>query len=80
MSALDRHPDAQVELQLRRLRASGWKIVKSRFGNFYDITCKAGTMNTRITARAGRTGLKGKTAQEQLFDFLVKHNAKHPGE
>lgn len=79
MSALSRHPDPAVEQQLRILRGQGWKVSHSLYRTFWDITCKAGTMNTRITGKLGR-GWKGKTAQEQLRDFLIKHNAKHPRE
>ncbi len=79
MSALDRHPDGWVEMRLRALRNSGWKVVLSKHGTFYDITCKAGTMNVRISARLGKNK-KGRTAQQDLGDFLIRHQERHSNE
>jgi len=79
MSAVDRHPDAWVETRLRALRSSGWKVVRSKHGTFYDITCKAGTMNVRISAKLGKNK-KNRTARQDLADFLIRHQEKHPSE
>jgi hypothetical protein len=79
MSALDRHPVAQVEIQFRILRGRGWKIVQGKFGNYWTVTCKAGTMTTRIYGRSGR-GLRSQTALQQITNFVAKHDAKHPRE
>ena len=79
MSALSRHPNPQVEQRLTALRKAGWKVILSRHGTFYDITCKTGTMNTRISARLGKNS-KGRTAWQELVDFLIKHEGKHSGE
>ena len=82
MTALERHPDPWVEERLRILRAQGWKVVRNKNGNFYDITCRAATgtrMNIRIYGKLGR-GSGGKTARQQLADFLIRHERGHPGE
>lgn len=77
--ALGRHPVPEVEQRLQVLRMQGWRVTLSRNSTYFEITCKAGTMKTRITARKGR-GLKGLTAREQLGLFLIRHNMKHPRE
>ena len=74
MSALDRHPVAEVNERLRVLRGLGWKVVLSKHRTFWDITCKAGTMNTRIP------NSMGPKAREDLFRFLERHERDHPGE
>lgn len=78
MSALDRHPVGDVEMQFRAWLTKGWRITQNRNGTFYDITCPHG-MNIKIFAKMGKNK-KGETARQQVEKFLTRHDREHPGE
>lgn len=78
-----RHPDRWVHERLRAIIQSGWMVTLSKNETYWDITCKAAVkgdrMNLRISSKLGKNK-KGRTARQELSDFLIKHEREHPGE
>lgn len=73
MPTRSRHPSAEIEQRFQILEKQGWTVILAKGGSYWEVTCKAGTMNCRI-------GRDKKKAMKELADFLIRHSEGHSRE